>query len=48
MLSALVVLLFAVLGWAGGAPHHAKALGVAGALALVWLVTFRRDYRNGQ
>jgi hypothetical protein len=48
MMSAAVVLLYAVLGARGGALRQAGVLGVAGALALVFLALFRREYTSAQ
>jgi hypothetical protein len=46
MMSAAVVLLFAVLGASRGVLRTPEALGVAAALALVFLAVFRQDYRT--
>ncbi len=45
MMSATVVLLYAMLGANEGALYHPGALGVAGALALVFLAVFQHHYR---
>jgi hypothetical protein len=46
MMSAAVVLLYAVLGASEGALRQPGALGIAGALALVFLTVFRQEYRS--
>ena len=48
MMSAAVVLLYAVLGATRGVLRTPEALGVAAAFALVFLAIFRQDYRTAE
>jgi hypothetical protein len=46
MMSAAVVLLYSVLGASRGVLRTPEALWVAAALAIVFLMVYRRDYRT--